>query len=78
MSEDPTTHPGCESQRGRDGVHRNQFCIFCLRKRGDDALGRVDELESVLRAIRDHEQSRPAEVQSMYTLFAADAALSNT
>ncbi len=42
--EDPTSHPGCERERGADGHHRAEFCIFCLRARGDRAEGKLASL----------------------------------
>lgn len=49
--EDSTCHPGCEDERGADGCHRAQFCVFCLRKIGDDAQLRLAELEAAAEAL---------------------------
>lgn len=55
--EDPTCHPGCENERGADGHHRSQFCVFCLRAIGDKAQLRVAKLEDVLRRISKLEET---------------------
>lgn len=34
-----------------NGPGGDQFCVFCLRKRGDDALMMVGQLAEVLRAV---------------------------
>lgn len=65
---DPTTHPGCDGERAANGVHRAQFCIFCLRKVADDLELEVERLkvDRLKTALRDE---RPAAVA-----FARDVA----
>lgn len=48
-------HPGCHHPE--NAPDNDQFCIFCLRKRGDDAVARVAELENILSALRGSEES---------------------
>lgn len=54
-------------------VGGDQFCIFCLRTRGDRALVRVAELEALLLELRNFEELRP--LASAYVLESIDAAL---
>ena len=58
QQEDPTCHPGCENERGADGRHWAQFCIFCLRKIGDDAQHRLAELEAAAHELRSWAKTR--------------------
>lgn len=49
MTPDPVTHPGC----GPPATHYAQFCIFCLRKIGDDAAVEVERLKRALGLIAE-------------------------
>ena len=59
LPNDPHTHPGCSAEAAdRGGVHNSQFCIFCLRKIGDDAdlrartaMTRAEELDEQLTLV---------------------------